>query len=1060
MGDESTDPDETLVTTSTAPTDPRSPELPGDRFTQGAELGRGGMGRVFAARDHTLDRTVAIKHALGGSPVDLARFEREARITARLEHPSIVPIHEAGHDAEGRPYYVMRKIEGQPLSDRIEAAAGVRDRLALVPNVLAAVEAAAFAHARGVIHRDIKPLNILVGAYGETLLIDWGLARQLDGEPDEVGATPTGDPSLTEAGHAYGTPGYMAPEQARGEQVDPRADVYQLGATLFHVLAGVPPFEGIARSEWVARAILGAAPQLERIGPEVPAELVAIVAKAMRVEPGGRYRDAGELAIDLRRFLTGQLVAAHRYTARERIARFVRRHRLAVAISAIAVVAAAVLATLAIGRILHERDRANAGQDLAAERAERLLLDHAATLAVSDPTRAVAMLANLPADSASWPRARDIASAAAATGIRRGVTTPHVMMTSMQISPDGARLATAANDAVIQILELATAATRSITVPVRHVHLMVWIDDRTLALTYDHDLDVLDVATGQTRRLASVGALAKLWLADPAHLRYFDEGRKQIIELAIADAHELVLASGVVNAEGNGDLAVYEVGDSLRVLTGTHERTLREHVTRPAFQWPLLAISRDHARIASVFEDGAREFAVATGELIQEVALPRVTQLFYGVDGLYAVIRNVSGTLVKLHQKRADELLSTRWTIVWIASTTEGTAIAGDDGTVLVLDRTGLHQLPVDRTELRLVAARPGSPYVAVASLDGTVTWWDLRAVAPTPRPVPSGTSLCGYEGDALYFVDRTTSARRLAVDGTITQVSPEDRPLMHCDLMIGHHLIVSPGGIDDTRLLDIETGASRLLSRPIFDHASDTLFEWLPDSRTVTESPHGDPPPRVRWRAPGDVKLYAVSGPWLAAQLVDGSLRRVDAGGQATFVWAPAAAQLVGLGPTGDVWTVVGPTVWRWRDGVARPIVTFVTPVAEETFIDGELIVVTEDHSIWELGERGPVERTQPGKRHTVFGDSTVLLVDKVGVTTLYPATGVTVLRRISDVTNVYPDAPRRALAVVTLGSREQDYLTTYADPVPAEPAAARAWVLAATNAVLDPVTDAMTWR
>src|SRR5689334_21429050 len=167
------------------------------RFVRGEELGRGGMGCVVAATDTVLERSVAIKQALGGDVESLRRFEREAKITAQLEHPAIVPIHDAGHDEEGRPYYVMRRVEGEPLADRVASTPDVKARLALVPNVLAAVDAAAFAHARGLIHRDIKPWNILIGAYGETHLIDWGLARRID----------DADADADDVGRAAGTPG-------------------------------------------------------------------------------------------------------------------------------------------------------------------------------------------------------------------------------------------------------------------------------------------------------------------------------------------------------------------------------------------------------------------------------------------------------------------------------------------------------------------------------------------------------------------------------------------------------------------------------------------------------------------------------------------------------------------------------------------------------------------------------------------------------------------------------------------------------------------------------------
>ena len=214
-------------------------EPPDDRFETRSELGRGGMGRVDEAFDRALGRPVAIKHMLSPSGTELARFEREVRITARLEHPGIVPIHDAGRSADGTPYYVMRRVDGRPLSE-VARDKSLDERLALVPNVLAACDAVAFAHARGVIHRDIKPTNILIGPFGETLMIDWGLAREISG--DTLADTPSlpSQPDLTRAGTVAGTPGFMSPEQARGEGVDARADVFALGVTLFYVLAGRP----------------------------------------------------------------------------------------------------------------------------------------------------------------------------------------------------------------------------------------------------------------------------------------------------------------------------------------------------------------------------------------------------------------------------------------------------------------------------------------------------------------------------------------------------------------------------------------------------------------------------------------------------------------------------------------------------------------------------------------------------------------------------------------------------------------------------------------------------
>ena len=214
------------------------------RYRLGAELGRGGMGRVVEAFDTQLGRTVALKEVLprGTGKID-RRFEREVQITARLEHPSIVPLYDAGTMPDGRPFYVMRKVTGRPLDELITRAADLEERLALLPNLLAAMDAIAHAHKRGVIHRDLKPGNILVGDNGETIVIDWGLAKVLgesDTDPGEAMVAPQ-DSLKTLAGAVFGTPGFMAPEQARGEDLGAQADVFALGATLYQLLVGRAP---------------------------------------------------------------------------------------------------------------------------------------------------------------------------------------------------------------------------------------------------------------------------------------------------------------------------------------------------------------------------------------------------------------------------------------------------------------------------------------------------------------------------------------------------------------------------------------------------------------------------------------------------------------------------------------------------------------------------------------------------------------------------------------------------------------------------------------------------
>src|SRR5215468_4028128 len=193
---------------------------PAERYRLGAELGRGGMGRVVEAFDVQLGRTVALKEVLPhGEPGIARRFTREVQLTARLEHPSIVPLYDAGVTADGRPFYVMRRVSGRPLDQLMARATGLGERLTLLPAVLSAIDAIAHAHRRGVIHRDLKPSNILVGDLGETVVIDWGLAKVIgedDGAPEPApGTAPplAGDSLRTQIGAVFGTPGFMAPEQ-------------------------------------------------------------------------------------------------------------------------------------------------------------------------------------------------------------------------------------------------------------------------------------------------------------------------------------------------------------------------------------------------------------------------------------------------------------------------------------------------------------------------------------------------------------------------------------------------------------------------------------------------------------------------------------------------------------------------------------------------------------------------------------------------------------------------------------------------------------------------------
>ncbi|HKT47566.1 MAG TPA: serine/threonine-protein kinase [Candidatus Acidoferrales bacterium] len=303
------------------------PDLSGTRYRLLEQVARGGMGVVYAAEDENLQRRVALKVLeVPGSTSELAnRLMREARVLALLEHPGIVPVHDVGTLADGRVFYTMKFVEGRRLDQHLLSVPSIPDRLRLFLRICDAV---AFAHARGVLHRDLKPANIMVGAFGEVLVMDWGLAKILHAS-HITAATPSADPAITVfepqparsaesastqisvvTGHGtvMGTPGYMSPEQARGEveTLDARSDIFSLGALLRFILTEKLPAQP--------------APRLEK-------SLEAICAKASAPDPASRYPAVQDLAQDVSRYLDGLAVTAHREAPWEKISRFYRRYR-------------------------------------------------------------------------------------------------------------------------------------------------------------------------------------------------------------------------------------------------------------------------------------------------------------------------------------------------------------------------------------------------------------------------------------------------------------------------------------------------------------------------------------------------------------------------------------------------------------------------------------------------------------------------------------------------------------------------------------------------------------
>jgi serine/threonine protein kinase/formylglycine-generating enzyme required for sulfatase activity len=355
----------------------------GQRFRVLRRHAKGGLGEVFVALDNELHREVALKeireqHA--DHPASRGRFLLEAEVTGCLEHPGIVPVYSLGEHADGRPYYAMRFIEGQSLKQAIEAfhqdktlqgnprecSLALRQLLRRFNDVCDAI---AYAHSRSVLHRDLKPANVMLGKFGETLVVDWGLAKTLGrSDPKTISVeaplqTSEASSSVeTMAGSTIGTPQFMSPEQAAGrlDVLGPASDVYSLGATLYVLLTGHAPFTGSSIPEILQKVQRGDFPRPRQVHTNIPRPLEAICLKAMPLEPRDRYSSVKELADDIEHWMDDEPVAAYAESLRERFARWVRGHQTTVAAFVGLLVTTA--AAMSIGYVVVSREQARTTQ--------------------------------------------------------------------------------------------------------------------------------------------------------------------------------------------------------------------------------------------------------------------------------------------------------------------------------------------------------------------------------------------------------------------------------------------------------------------------------------------------------------------------------------------------------------------------------------------------------------------------------------------------------------------------------------------------------------------------
>ncbi|MFT3711928.1 MAG: protein kinase [Archangium sp.] len=513
------------------------------RYVFLTEHARGGLGRVWRVYDRELGRELALKESLTDDSAARKRFLHEALTTAKLEHPAIVPVHDAGvSDQTGSLFYTMKLVSGSTLAEVIASTPSLEARLELLPRVLAVAEAVGYAHSKGVLHRDLKPENVLVGKFGETVVIDWGLAKAVP--TTESG--PVTDASLTRAGAVMGTPGYMPPEQAAGDDVDARADVYALGACLASVVSGRKPTS-------MATPRSGE-PGVQHFALEetrgVPRDLLAIIRKAMSAARSERYRDAKALADDLNRYLARQSVEAHEYSLAERIARWVQRHRALALATVTILVLSALGATLATFR--------EAGLRREAETSTRSLLEvqGRTELSAGRPRRAAVYFAEAlkraPGDAALRMLLEQSVRSLAAkkfelVGMQRDVVT-------VDWSPDGKWLATGGDDEATRLWNAETGAlAKAVTQHARGLDDVTFSRDSKLLVSCggDHKVRVSSVET--------LGEVAAFDDPNPYRCIFTPDG------------------SRVVVGDQSGEVRVYDW------KTGTKLHTLVQHTNRAQY---------------------------------------------------------------------------------------------------------------------------------------------------------------------------------------------------------------------------------------------------------------------------------------------------------------------------------------------------------------------------------------------------------------------------------------------------------------------------------------------
>ncbi len=792
-----------------------TPECP-DRYSFRGELGRGAIGRVFAAQDGHIGRDVAVKELLSGSlPLvnnrssatvssRVVRFLREARITAQLQHPSIVPVYEIGLKKSGSFYYTMKLVRGRTLLDAINGAQTLDDRLKLLPHFRDICHAIAFAHSKDVIHRDIKPSNVMIGEFGETVVLDWGIAK-VRGEDDDalrlLRSEDDQDAHGTVDGSALGTPAYMAPEQAAGKitEVDELSDVYALGAVLYQILTGSPPYQGRGGAEIMSKVLVEPIPPIPQGPGAPPSELVAVAHKALAREKNERFQGAGQIASEIEAFMSGERVEVYDYSSLELLQRFTKKNKTLIA--AAGVVLLVGIFALVFVSLSYRAERQSNEKMVEAVAHEQLALrrekEARAKEQASERLAHFHMAQGLDREAGLRQADRQFMSAAidAAASLLNNPASPqgpHFTERFSERYPDALQLRAAAASKIF-LAELRPSADLA--------HILE-AADAVYAVAYSRDGHVI----------ASGGADKKIYLWDAQTgrlLRHLEGHEGTVAALSFAPGKDLLASGGL-----DGSVRVWRVstGELVHTIKGAQERV-----------WAV-AYSPDGKTLAAGSGEGRSVQLWKTSTMTLAGRLEGHTDVVTGVafspDGQALASTGADRTvhvwdLECLCPKRVMKSPDRLWALSW---SPDGQSIAagGFDNRAYVWDPASgqrVSSLEGHGDRIYSVAYSPDGQTLATGSVDRTIRIWDASSgqLLLNVGAHEGIVMALAYSPDGRTLVsgsyDKTIKVRRLRLRSDIVTLEGHDDRISYAAYAPSGERIATAGLDKTVRIWDASTG-------------------------------------------------------------------------------------------------------------------------------------------------------------------------------------------------------------------------------------------------------------